>query len=277
MPMESRAQQDRGGYVLGHADRELQRLGTQARLIDPITRRFLLAAGLTPRMRVLDVGSGAGDVTFLAAAIVGAGGSVIGVDRSADAIATASAAAAARGLTNVRFLPGDLSALALVERFDAIIGRYVLQWLPDPAAILRTLARYVEPGGVIVFHEPDWAMAASYPPAPLFDATCRWVAETIRRSGAETHGATMFGTFERAGLGPPSMRLEAVVGAGPDAEPIDLVADLALTVAPTAETYGIASIGELDPDTLHARLHAEAVATGSVLVARGEIGAWVRR
>ncbi len=38
--------------------------------------------------------------------------------------------------------------------------------------------------------------------------------------------------------------MEVVVGGGPDAEPIDLVADLALTVAPAAETYGIASIGE---------------------------------
>jgi len=141
---------------------------------------------------------------------------------------------------------------------------------------VRTLAHQLEPGGVMVFHEVDWGGSSSYPPAPLFDATCRWVAETIRRSGAETRGTTLFGTFERAGLGPPSLRLEAVVGGGPDAAPIDLVADLALTVGPAAETFGIASIGELDLDTLHARLRAEVAATGSVLVARGEVGAWVR-
>jgi hypothetical protein len=43
------------GYVLGHSDVELQRLAPQARLIDPITRRFLVSAGVREGMRVLDV------------------------------------------------------------------------------------------------------------------------------------------------------------------------------------------------------------------------------
>src|SRR5260221_5933325 len=124
------------GYMLGHRPDELRRLGLQARLIDPITRRFLVAAGVVPGMRVLDVGSGAGDVSFLAADVVGKGGSVTGVDRSADAIATATAAATTRFLTNVTFVLSDLDALPVAEPFDAIIGRYVLQWLPDPARTL---------------------------------------------------------------------------------------------------------------------------------------------
>ena len=52
-------------YPLGHTDAELKRLATQARLIDPITRRYLVSAGITEGMRVLDVGSGAGDVAIL--------------------------------------------------------------------------------------------------------------------------------------------------------------------------------------------------------------------
>ena len=51
-------------YVLGHSDREIERLKTQAQLIDPITRRFFEEAGISRGMRVLDVGSGAGDVAF---------------------------------------------------------------------------------------------------------------------------------------------------------------------------------------------------------------------
>ena len=58
-------------YVLGHSDRELERLTTQARLVDPITRHFFVQAGITSGMRVLDVGSGPGDVAFLAAELVG--------------------------------------------------------------------------------------------------------------------------------------------------------------------------------------------------------------
>lgn len=49
-------------YVLGHTDHQLRRLRAQARFLEPVTRRFLREAGLTEGMRVLDVGSGAGDV-----------------------------------------------------------------------------------------------------------------------------------------------------------------------------------------------------------------------
>jgi SAM-dependent methyltransferase len=242
-----------GGYMLGHRPDELRRLGFQARLIDPITRRFLVAAGVAPGMRVLDVGSGAGDVSFLAANVVGDAGTVIGVDRSADAIATATAAAAARALANVSFVLSDLDARTLAA-----------------------LARHARPGGVVVFHEVDWAGSASHPPAPLFDATCRWLSETIRRSGADIRGTNVYSTFRRAGLGTPTMRLEALIGGGHDAEPIDQVANLAMTVADAAEMYGIASISELDLETLRERLRAEAEATDSVLIAHGEVGVWVR-
>jgi hypothetical protein len=51
-------------YVLGDSDRELDRLSTQARLLEPITRRWLHEAGIVSGMQVLDVGTGAGDVAF---------------------------------------------------------------------------------------------------------------------------------------------------------------------------------------------------------------------
>src|SRR5215831_6291927 len=88
-------------YVLGHSDRELARLGVQARVVDPITRRFFREAGLVPGMRVLDVGSGAGDVALLAADLVGESGTIIGVDRSSTAVKTAQARADAVSHRNV--------------------------------------------------------------------------------------------------------------------------------------------------------------------------------
>jgi len=96
-----------GSYVLGHSDRELDRLSKQARLIDPITLRYLQAAGVSAGMRVLDVGSGAGDVAFLAAELVGETGEVVGTDRSSAALAMARRRARARSLGNVDFLDGD--------------------------------------------------------------------------------------------------------------------------------------------------------------------------
>ncbi|MBV8103294.1 MAG: methyltransferase, partial [Hyphomicrobiales bacterium] len=63
-------------YELGHSDRELKRLAAQAQLVDPFTREFFRDGGLAPGMRVLDIGSGAGDTALLAADIVEGAGEV---------------------------------------------------------------------------------------------------------------------------------------------------------------------------------------------------------
>src|SRR5262249_23279047 len=154
-------------YVLGHSEREFQRLIDQARMLAPITRRFFEDAGIEPGMRVLDVGSGAGDTAFLVAGVVGDSGGVVGVDRSSSAVATANARAHDRSLRNVTFLEGDPSEKSFERPFDAVVGRYVLAFQPDPAAMLRSLARHVRTGGVIVFHELDFSAESSYPPAPI--------------------------------------------------------------------------------------------------------------
>ena len=120
-------------YVLGHSDRELERLRRQAQLIDPITLQFLTEAGVGKGMRVLDVGSGAGDVAFLAANLVGRAGQVVGVDRSAAALGRARTRAEENLLVNVTFRESELSAIAFDQGFDAAVGRYVLCFQPDPA------------------------------------------------------------------------------------------------------------------------------------------------
>jgi ubiquinone/menaquinone biosynthesis C-methylase UbiE len=137
---------DANDYVLGHSDRELERLRRQAQLVDPITRQYLIEAGIASGMRVLDIGSGAGDVSFLAADLVGHSGQVVGVDRSPDALALARSRAKERSLANVSFQESELSAMAFDQLFDAAIGRYVLCFQTDPVALLRKIARLVRPG-----------------------------------------------------------------------------------------------------------------------------------
>jgi len=90
-------------YVLGHTARELERLATQARLVDPVTRGFFHDAGVARGMRVLDVGSGAGDVAMFVADMVGPTGEVVGSDRSAEALAAARARVRERGYLNIAF------------------------------------------------------------------------------------------------------------------------------------------------------------------------------
>jgi SAM-dependent methyltransferase len=265
-----------GGYVLGHSSRELDRLSAQARLIDPITRRLFREAGISPGMHVLDVGSGAGDVAFLAAELVGNRGEVIGVNRSRAALEVARARAAERSLRNVSFLEGDPATIAVERPFDAATGRYVLMFQDDPAAMLRTVGALLRPGGTVVFHELDWDGVRSTPPVPTYDRCCRLIVETLRASGAETQmGGKLFSAFVDAGLPAPSLRLEAVVGGGTNSsDPLQVIADLAASLSTTIEELGVGSVAELDPDTLLDRMRNEAQANDSVVVGHFQFGAW---
>jgi len=266
-------------YVFGHSTQEMARLEAQARLIDPITRRFFEAAGIGTGMRVLDCGSGAGDVAFLVADLVGDAGEIIGVDRSAAALETARARAAGRGLRNVSFLEGDPAQMTFTKRFEAVVGRYVLEFQRDPAAMLRGVASHVHPGGVVVFHELDCATAGSYPAAPIHDQVWRWWMSLLPHTGADPRmGLHLYATFVRAGLGEPSLLDESIiVGGAKAAEYLRVnVAELMASVGDDMQRFNIATVAEIDYPTLADRMIAEAIANRSVIVGRAEIGAWVR-
>src|SRR5262249_59443113 len=93
----------REAYVLGHSEVELERLAFEAELVGPVTRRLLVEAGLARGMRVLDVGTGRGDVAFLAAELVGETGQVVGVDRAFEAVAVGQQQVERASLAQVSF------------------------------------------------------------------------------------------------------------------------------------------------------------------------------
>src|SRR5215510_8619438 len=105
-------------YVLGHSDREIERLKAQNLLIGPFTRQFFQLAGIGPGMHLLDVGSGAGDVSIIAAGIVGQAGTVTGVDLAADAVVLAQERTAGLGLRQTSFRQGDPAEMTFDRKFD---------------------------------------------------------------------------------------------------------------------------------------------------------------
>ena len=263
-------------YVLGHADEELDRLAIQARLIEPITRRFLSAAGITQGMRILDVGSGIGDIAFLAAELVGEVGEVIGVERAPAALKVARRRASSSATTNVTFLDGDPAELTFDRPFDAIVGRYVLMFQPDPAAWMCNLLRHLAPGGVVVFQEPSWTHAFSAPHVASWERCCRLVVEALNAGGADPEmGAKLPSIYAAAGLLTPNLAMESVIGAGAGGvEQVHFTTDLLVTLLPELERLGCVAPGEIDPATLADQVLADLAACDSVFVARSEIGAW---
>src|SRR5215472_3751242 len=174
-------------YVLGQAPEAIQRLLKQGQLLNPFTRRVLEEAGIATGMHVLDLGCGPGDVSLLAAELVGKTGSVLGVDTNPTVLHLAQARAQEAGLRQVSFLAGDIRGVTLEQQYDAIVGRLVLQYLPERAAILRRLAHHLRPGGVVAFQEYDLSNDPSlfYPPSLLWQQVWNWMIQAFQRAGAE--------------------------------------------------------------------------------------------
>src|ERR1700738_593463 len=111
------------GYALGYTDAEQDRLIRQAALIAPYTERLFREAGIRSGHRVLDLGSGMGDISMLVARLVGASGEVVGIERDAASIARAQARVETAGLRNVSFLNADVNNIVTDRPFDAVVGR----------------------------------------------------------------------------------------------------------------------------------------------------------
>src|ERR1700728_925907 len=99
-------------YLFGHSPAEIRRLIIQSEILRPITERLLRSAGIGTGMRVLDLGCGAGDVSILAAELVGPSGSVVGVDRNSDVIAEARQRTRTAKLEHVIFKDVELEAFS---------------------------------------------------------------------------------------------------------------------------------------------------------------------
>jgi ubiquinone/menaquinone biosynthesis C-methylase UbiE len=262
-------------YGLGHSKRELGRLSAQARIFEPFTRRMLEQAGVSQGMRVLDVGSGTGDVAFLCASLVGPVGEVIGMDRAPAAVETARARAAA--LENVSFALGDPGDMSCEKPFDAVVGRLVLMHQSDPVAMLRTLSRLLGRGGIIAFQEFDLSGARSFPPLQTFDQCMEWIREAFARTGTDARmGAKLYSAFIAAGLPAPSLSLDAGIWGGDDNPAAMMVAEVIHSLLPVLEKFGIAAEAQVEIGSLRERVQNEILAGGGVAIAPSLIGAWTK-
>jgi SAM-dependent methyltransferase len=266
-----------GSYVLGGADSEHDRLLRQGRRLLPFTERLFRDAGLGPGQRVLDLGSGVGDVALLAARLVGPTGAIVGVDRDVAALGKARTRVAEAGLTHVRFLQSDVSALQGEAPFDAVVGRFILMFLPDPVAVLRQLLAHVRPGGVLVFQEASWpSFLPQVAHLPLWTACATLLMETLRRGGARNDmGLVLFRGFQDAGLPVPTMRLDVPVDQGADTR--RWLYDLVRTLQPRFAQLGLSAEGVGDVATLAERLERELDETRSYAAGVGLVGAWARK
>jgi SAM-dependent methyltransferase len=262
---------------------ERQRLIAQAELVAPLTRRLFERAGIARGMRVLDIGSGSGDVALLAARLVGPEGSVIGTDRDADQVAFAAARARAEGFTNVRFLAADFRELELESPVDAIVGRLVLMYAADPLDALRRVLRNLRAGGVVALQESivDYDGPVLVEPGDCLTARAvEWFRAGFRHAGVQPRmGMQLFGVMRAAGLD-PSTEIDVLVPLqqGPDGDLFRTIAAVVRSQLPSIVASGAASAAEIDIDTLEQRMIADAPPQGVVgYFNSGHVGVWARK
>lgn len=264
-------------YPLGYSDQESRRLASQGALLEELTEDVFRRAGLRAGMSVLDLGCGVGDVSLLAARMVGPSGRVLGVDRAASSVQTSRQRAASIGVVNVSFEEADLTTFETEQTFDAIVGRLVLLYLPEPAATLRRLSRALRPGGIVTFQEYDMSQISQAPAGELFERVNGWLMAAFAAAGAERDmGTRLYATFLRAGLPPPSMTAATQIACGPASPGYEYTVGVVRSLLPLIERAGIASAAEVDIDTLAARIREDAVAHERVTFLPRVVGAWTR-
>ncbi|WP_433375747.1 class I SAM-dependent methyltransferase [Actinoplanes sp. CA-142083] len=251
---------------------EDQRLVAQGQVFDPLTRRLLERAGLVAGMRVLDLGSGAGNVARLAADLVGPGGAVVGVERDPAAVELARRRTDA---ANVEYRVGDVQTLDGIESdFDAVVGRLVLMYLPDPVEALRRAASRLRPGGLICVHEADLTYAPAGPLTPTWAQAHGYFLAALEKAGIERRlGPALFTMFRVAGLPDPELLVELFVAGGP-AAPAWAWANVIAATVPLMELHGVATRAEVDPPTLADRLLGETLAADGCVLGPPMFGAW---
>jgi ubiquinone/menaquinone biosynthesis C-methylase UbiE len=258
------------------SESELERLQLQARCLEGLTRRLIRESGIRSGMRVLDLGSGPGDVAFLLAEAVGPSGSVVGVDREERSVDLARRRAAEAGYGNVAFAVAGDDSLPADAPFDAAIGRFVLIHQRDPAAMIRRAAAVVRPGGVVAFLEPALHLDGhSLPEVELVRAAAgslkRFMLAALPSPDVD---GRMIPCFMEAGLPEPKVLWESAVPGSTDDVWLRSFVLTYKTLLPTMQKFGTVDPRVGDPETLAERIIAEASAKRAQSVTGPFASAW---
>ncbi len=249
-------------YIHGSDPTEQARL---ARMNDRLNAGTLSVLNLAPGMRVLDAGSGLGQVAR-AIARAAPGIAVIGVERDDQQRRGAMELAQAAGEGGlVEFRAGDALDLPLTDdergSFDLVHARFLLEHLPDPLAAVRAMAGAVRPGGRVHLADDDHALWHMHPACPEWDRTWSAYQRSYEVLGCDPRiGSKLPELLHRAGLEPARSGLVNFGGCRGEAMWDDLIVNMveaARTGRRIATERGVLSEAEYDAGLNAAREWAE--------------------
>lgn len=256
-------------YAMGRTDSERKRLEKQSELHQHFTERMIENAGIKEGMRVLDLGCGAGNVTLSVSKKVGPTGQVVGVDMNPEILKSAKTLLHDHECNNATFINGNIDTIEFDDPFDAIIGRLVLMYLPDPIKTLKHVMTFLKPQGIVCFQELDMYYYASYHQRelPVISQLSEWLTQVFKSAGANTRmGMELPKIFVESGLEVPYLDYSALSGYGDDWSGYQYVQDTFESVLPLLEKFKIASAEEVNVDSIAQRLQEEVMNSKQPLV-----------
>ena len=227
-------------------------------------KQLLKDSGIVKNMRILDVGCGSGEVSILLSELMEDTGEIIGVDIDESAVESARISVKNKGIKNISFIAGEIETLDDdLKYFDAIVGRRVLMYLPNPYNTIKILKSYLKPDGLMIFQESDSGGSnLTAKNLKKHAQVQKWVWDTIKREGGNINiGSEMYGLFIKAGLNVKDVKAEAVLQtAGND------LAWLIKVMMPRIIKTGVATKEEIDIENLEKVLLEEMAASKSIFI-----------
>jgi 2-polyprenyl-3-methyl-5-hydroxy-6-metoxy-1,4-benzoquinol methylase len=225
-------------------------------------------------MRCCDLGCGPGVVSLTLAERVAPSGHVDGIDMDEVKLDLARRDAAERGVSNVSFRAGDVTAWADRAAYDVVYARFLLHHLKRPVDMLARMWAGLRPGGALVVEDADFSLAFCEPPLEAFDFFIDAYSETIRRRGGDhATGRKLYRYAVEAGVEAPVLSMVQRVDATGEAKTMMHNTLVATSDAMVAE--GVAT-----PEAIAEAVAALASATadaGTVIGAPATFQIWARR
>lgn len=189
-----------GTYIIRGGVEGKKRLEVLARAMWPTTAWLLAEAGLAAGQDWLDLGCGGGDVTMQLATLVGAQGTVVGLDLDDTKMDLAREMATREGFTNIRFRKLDVYDWDEKFQYDHVYCRFLLTHLAEPQRVLRQMLQAVRPDGRAVVEDIDFGGYFCHPQCSGFDTYVRLYRAAVARKGADADiGPKLHGMMLDAG------------------------------------------------------------------------------
>lgn len=244
-------------YIHGTDPEEQRRLSL---LNERLNEASLREIAIRPDERILDLGCGLAQLTRAMAKAAGRGGRALGIDRSAEQIAEARRLAREAGEVRlVELREGDAVTPPLREdewgSFDVAHVRFLLEHVPDPLAVVRTMVRAVRPGGRIVVEDEDHDILRLWPEPPGVETMWRAYIQTYVRLGADPYiGKKLVVLLHEAGAAPTRNNWIFFGGCAGSPNFAGLVENMARVMEGAREA--ILATGMLDTATFEAAVQA---------------------